>query len=254
MASRTATRPLQCVIKRVRPSCECASVQTSSIRQFSASRSRTEQSEVQRPRWSYTPEEMKAPYPWKSPDPSKAFHCNEDPDKLDRFYTNFLGRGGDTMLSDEVKWLAITHKSFDQGRRGFNDRLAFFGRRILTLQTNLALLNSPTIATRTHAGDSPSDDRTPFSHPALEGLENLSSAPVGEILTKEKLSALATQVGMREVMRWQPRLVHKLDHSGIDVILTTCLYAIIGAISLHRGGAVANEVAREKILKPLGVS
>lgn len=48
--------------------------------------------------------------------------------------------------------------------------------------------------------------------------------------------------------------VNKLDHSGIDVILTTCMYAIIGAIALHRGGAVANEVAREKILKPLGVS
>jgi large subunit ribosomal protein L15 len=31
------------------------------------------------------------------------------------------------MLSEEVKWLAITHKSFDQGRRGFNDRLANMG-------------------------------------------------------------------------------------------------------------------------------
>ncbi|TVY42236.1 hypothetical protein LOCC1_G004768 [Lachnellula occidentalis] len=256
MASRTASRPLQCVVKRVRPSCECASMRAS-IRQFSASRSRAEQSEAdrdQRPRWSYTPEEMKAPFPWKSPDPSKVFRCNEDPDKLDRFYTNFLGRGGDTMLADEVKWLAVTHKSFDQGRRGFNDRLAFFGRRILTLQTNLALLNSPTTATRTHAGGNPSDDRIPFSHPALEGLENLSTAPVGEILTKERLGALATQVGMRDIMRWQPRMVNALERSGVDVVLTTCMYAVIGAISLHRGGAVATEVAREKILKPLGIS
>ena len=31
------------------------------------------------------------------------------------------------MLTDEVKWLAVTHKSFDHGRRGYNDRLAFFG-------------------------------------------------------------------------------------------------------------------------------
>lgn len=31
------------------------------------------------------------------------------------------------MLSDEVKWLAVTHKSFDHGRRGFNDRLAYIG-------------------------------------------------------------------------------------------------------------------------------
>jgi large subunit ribosomal protein L15 len=46
---------------------------------------------------------------------------------LDRFYIKFLGRGGDEVLTDEVKWLAITHKSFDQGRRGFNDRLAYLG-------------------------------------------------------------------------------------------------------------------------------
>jgi len=31
------------------------------------------------------------------------------------------------MLSEEVKWLAITHRSFDQGRRGFNDRLTNMG-------------------------------------------------------------------------------------------------------------------------------
>lgn len=31
------------------------------------------------------------------------------------------------MLTDEVKWLAITHKSFDHGKRGYNDRLAFLG-------------------------------------------------------------------------------------------------------------------------------
>jgi len=38
-----------------------------------------------------------------------------------------LGEGGEKVLSEEVKWLAVTHKSFDQGRRGFNDRLAFVG-------------------------------------------------------------------------------------------------------------------------------
>lgn len=52
---------------------------------------------------------------------------NEDPAVLDQFFIRFLGNGGEKLLSDEVKWLAVTHKSFDQGRRGFNDRLAFLG-------------------------------------------------------------------------------------------------------------------------------
>jgi large subunit ribosomal protein L15 len=55
------------------------------------------------------------------------FSVNEDPAILDRFYIRILGKDGDKLLSDEIKWLAVTHKSFDQGRRGFNDRLAFLG-------------------------------------------------------------------------------------------------------------------------------
>jgi large subunit ribosomal protein L15 len=69
---------------------------------------------------------MKLPFDPRD-DGKPEFQCNDDPAKLDRFYIKFLGRGGDEVLTDEVKWLAITHKSFDQGRRGFNDRLAYLG-------------------------------------------------------------------------------------------------------------------------------
>lgn len=70
---------------------------------------------------------MKAPFPAQAKNPEMDWVCNSDPQRLDQFYIKFLGRGGDAVLSDEIKWLAITHKSFDQGRRGFNDRMAFFG-------------------------------------------------------------------------------------------------------------------------------
>lgn len=81
------------------------------------------------PRWASTPPAMKAPvrtrpYPvgWRE------FPVNGDPAKLDIVYTNFLGKNGSKMLADETKWLAVTHKSFDHGRRGFNDRLAYLGK------------------------------------------------------------------------------------------------------------------------------
>ena len=41
--------------------------------------------------------------------------------------------------------------------------------------------------------------------------------------------------------------------SGIGLVTQQALYAIIGAISLQRGGQVANEAVRERILKPLGL-
>ena len=98
------------------------------VRQFSTTPLRSdESSQTERPRWSYTPEQMKAPFNPRIKDPRKAWKASEDPEKLDAMYIRFLGRGGDKVLTDEIKWLAVTHKSFDQGRRGFNDRLAFFG-------------------------------------------------------------------------------------------------------------------------------
>lgn len=71
---------------------------------------------------------MTAPFRSKPPVEDNEFPVNESQELLDQAYERVLGRGGDKMLSEEVKWLAITHKSFDHGRRGYNDRLAFFGR------------------------------------------------------------------------------------------------------------------------------
>jgi large subunit ribosomal protein L15 len=60
-------------------------------------------------------------------DPSGRYSVNKDPRKLNEMYIRMLGVGGEEWLSDETKWLAVTHKSFDHGRRGFNERLSFLG-------------------------------------------------------------------------------------------------------------------------------
>jgi large subunit ribosomal protein L15 len=137
MASKSTGRTLQALRRQAKSTCECTratNLRAASIRQFSASPSRPEvqyeNDKAERPRWSYTPERMKAPYPIRIADPAKKWECNNDPALLDKFYIRFLGRGGDQMLTEEVKWLAITHKSFDQGRRGFNDRLAYMGMNL----------------------------------------------------------------------------------------------------------------------------
>lgn len=89
-----------------------------------------------RPRWQQTPARMIAPYRIRPLPRGPAFVVNNDPRKLDEAYVRMLGPSGDKMLSDEVKWLAVTHKSFDHGRRGFNDRLAYLG--MVTLQLKRA--------------------------------------------------------------------------------------------------------------------
>ncbi|RKF55100.1 putative rnase iii domain protein [Erysiphe neolycopersici] len=167
-------------------------------------------------------------------DPNKKWECNSDPKRLDRFYKTFLGPGGDKLLSDEVKWLAITHKSFEQGARGFNDRLAF-----LDQSESLAGIES--------------EGRVPFEHPALGGLKNLFHPPLTIILSKERLASFATSIGMRSIIRWYPRMTNDLDASGIETVLVTSLYAIVGAVALEKGGEAASVIAKNNILKPMGI-
>jgi large subunit ribosomal protein L15 len=84
------------------------------------------------PRWSQTPPELKAPFSihprsLEGRSVGGRHDVNKDPRKLDDMYTKFLGPEGPQLLSEETKWLAVTHKSFDHARRGFNERLAFIG-------------------------------------------------------------------------------------------------------------------------------
>lgn len=84
---------------------------------------------VAAPRWSRTPPGMKAPMQinFAKDSQNKVWAVNNDPARLDEMYDRLLGQGGSAMLPEELKWLAVTHKSFDQGRRGFNNRLALMG-------------------------------------------------------------------------------------------------------------------------------
>ncbi|KAL5335797.1 ribonuclease-III-like-domain-containing protein [Aspergillus crustosus] len=202
------------------------------------------------PRWSYTPPQAKAPFSIRFDTDRRPFPVNKDPEVLDQFYVRFLGEGGDKVLSDETKWLAVTHKSFDQGRRGFNDRLAFLGKRIVQLQASLALAQSPT---ETYGAVAPDPfGRTPFTHPALEGLDNLSSSTKKFLTNKSRLAEIARRHDVPRVLRWRPKKVDNLDGSGVDLVLAHTLYALVGAVALEKGGQAANQLARERILSPLG--
>lgn len=118
----------QQICKRIR-SAPSVVASASSTRLFSCSSLHlyTSPPEVPSPRWKALPPGMTAPFRSKPPVYDNEFPVNESQGKLDEIYKRILGEGGDKMLTEEVKWLAVTHKSFDHGRRGYNDRLAFLG-------------------------------------------------------------------------------------------------------------------------------
>ncbi|KAF2685151.1 hypothetical protein K458DRAFT_301320 [Lentithecium fluviatile CBS 122367] len=262
MASKTpirsllqTTRSSLCPARLSRPSL----VRTSACAFSTTTPSRAPEYETEaadRPRWQQTPPRMVAPFRTRPLPRGPVFHVNDDPRKLDDAYVRMLGPGGDKMLSEEVKWLAVTHKSFDHGRRGFNDRLAFLGKRIISLQTSQALLSFPPAESWPRdANGHPVPDkfgRSPFIHPALANLASLTADAKDSVLDKKRLSGLAERYGLDKVTRWKPKRADNLQGSGIDAVLMTSLYAIVGAIALERGGEVANKVTQDKILAPLG--
>lgn len=44
-----------------------------------------------------------------------------------------------------------------------------------------------------------------------------------------------------------------LNASGYDMVLAQAMYAIVGAVALEQGGAVANRITRERILAHIGL-
>ncbi|PKS05289.1 hypothetical protein jhhlp_008661 [Lomentospora prolificans] len=202
-----------------------------------------------KPRWAYTPPAMKAPVSMQRPKNPKrsVWKTNDDPEVLDQFYSRFLGQQGPRMLPDELKWLAVTHKSFDQGRRGFNDRLAYLGRQAIILEVtkNIISGSQPTAPPADAFG------RQPFEHPSLAGLENFAEKQPHDVISREKMYKFAMELGLLKVMRWKPRLPENLAGSGVQVVLTGAVHAIIGAIQLQCGAEVASRVIQEKLLKRL---
>ncbi|KAI0020250.1 RNase III domain-containing protein [Xylariomycetidae sp. FL0641] len=215
----------------------------------SCSQEQTSTSEL--PRWSYTPERMKAPFsPHITKDPSRSiWQVNEDPRKLDDALSSFLGRDGEKMLPEELKWLAVTHKSFDQGRRGFNDRLAFLGRQMAIMEVTQSIITSA--PKEAPVEDPYADRRQPFEDPALRTVDNLTMTQPNDILTLPKLAKIAEDTSLVGVVRWKPRMPENIRGSGFQPVMAGAIYAIVGAIALQHGGKAASRVIRERILKKL---
>lgn len=204
---------------------------------------------------------MKMPYRLRPLPKQPVWKVNDRQDLLDEMYDKLFGRIGEMakgqpgvtstrgrdLLPEEIKWLAVTHKSFDHGRQGFNDRLAFLGKRIVDLETSIALIQAP-------APQSPIiNERNVFNHPSLEGVENISTFNKAQILAPARVAQIARSFGVDKVVRWKPKKSDNLQGSGVDTVLAHTMYSIIGALALQRGGELAVRAARERILRPLGL-
>lgn len=78
------------------------------------------------------------------------------------------------------------------------------GRRIVSLQTSLALINSPQAAPIPHMDQY---GRKPYDHPALGGLSGLTPEAKDNELNISRLAPIAQRYGLDKVTRWKPARV-----------------------------------------------
>lgn len=74
----------------------------------------------------------------------------------------------------------------------------------MQLQTSLALAQRPSSNSAAKVDE---HGREPFSHPALEGLANLSPKTKSILTNRSKLAELAQKYDLQKVVRWEPRNV-----------------------------------------------
>ncbi|PSK36690.1 54S ribosomal protein L15, mitochondrial [Elsinoe australis] len=194
------------------------------------------------------PGQVRMPFRLRPAPSQPPFKVNTDASVLDSAYVSLLGRGGDLLLPSDLKWLAVTHKSFDHGWQGNNDRLAFLGKRIVDLQVSLSLVAMPRLKTWGEDEEGSGDQGG-----AISGLENLTVFAKTRVQDPRRLAGLAREKGLERVVRWKPRKTSDLQSSGVDTVLAHTLYAIVGALSLQRGGDTTTQLVKERILAPLGL-
>jgi large subunit ribosomal protein L15 len=83
------------------------------------------------------------------------------------------------------------------------------GKRIVDLQTTLALLTASTSVRHLKDTKDPFG-RQPFEHPALEQIECLNGGARDVYTHHKQLSTLAQRYGLQDVVRWVPKKVRSL--------------------------------------------
>ncbi|BFZ60007.1 hypothetical protein YB2330_001029 [Saitoella coloradoensis] len=173
----------------------------------------------------------KAPHPLRV---RQNFDVNDDIEAVQAQIKKLTGE----TLPDELAWQAVTHKSFAHGKEGYNDKLAFMGRRVLKF--HLALQLSSRESSRPSAINN-------------KAVESVTPARLENATKASTLFSAAQKMGLniQDVMRWKPKQKDDLELSGVKGVVGDCLTAMIGAVFLTKGGQAAEELVVKKVLPNL---
>ncbi|KAJ9095526.1 hypothetical protein QFC19_007507 [Naganishia cerealis] len=139
-------------------------------------------------------------------------------------------------ISDELALQVLTHKSFGNGIKPYNEKLSAMGLKVLNLYCAKYTTDTPTTANEN----------------AIDGknVDVLGSPMAKELAGRLALGLFAKSHKLNQVLFWKS-YNHSLgfEASGEMKVSAQMMYALIGAVTFTHGKTVAEEFILEKLMK-----
>ncbi|KAK6203206.1 ribonuclease-III-like-domain-containing protein [Scheffersomyces amazonensis] len=141
-------------------------------------------------------------------------------------------------ISDELILQVLTHKSFGNGIKPYNEKLSAMGAKLLNLFFAKYVVNKPSSNELVING---------------KNLDVLGSPIARELCGKTSMGVFAKNNQLNSVMFWKPNTKNiGFASSGELTISAQVMYALVGAITFSYGKRVAEQFIEEKILQGNG--
>lgn len=137
-------------------------------------------------------------------------------------------------ISDELALQVLTHKSFGNGIKPYNEKLSAMGSKVLNLYLSKYVIDHPT-----------------KNENAIDG-KNLDvlGTPISRSLADRKAVGLfAKAAKLNSVMFWNSYNTGVgFESSGEMKVSAQMVYALVGAVAFQHGKSTAEEFIKEKLI------
>lgn len=147
--------------------------------------------------------------------------------------------GDKFQIPDEIALQIITHKSFGNGIKPYNEKLAAMGSKLLSLFAAKHVVNKPT----------EKDAKLVISG---KNLSILGSPNAKELHGRKSTGYFTKFNGLNNIMFWKSRNpTLNFESSGELKVSSQLLYSLIGAVNIYHGKAKAEEFISDNVIKGL---
>ncbi|KAI5962237.1 uncharacterized protein KGF55_003313 [Candida pseudojiufengensis] len=176
-----------------------------------------------------------------------------------KYIKSYLGES--YKIPDEIALQIITHKSFGNGIKPYNEKLAAMGSKLLNLSLAKHVISISQQNNNSSQSSSSSTSPSPLStssssNPKLHinglNLSILGSPTSKELSSRKSTGYFAKFNNLNKIMFWKSRNpTLGFESSGELKVSSQLIYSLVGAVNYYYGKSKAEEFINEKLVDKL---